>query len=202
MLCDRMEVGALWVVATAACRDTKNGNAFVTEAERSATPRSRSFPASARPSCARSARIQVPSARRHCRGSGWPFAGTVRSSRPQGSHRHHAAARRTGVAGRDRKSIKKAEKLARESLDDEKLLKAGANRTSMPSAAPGAARAAAHVADGLSPACHARLCPVRARSPRLRRSRPSGGWRDSVAGRGGRRCAAPVLAMPGRCWNI
>ena len=34
MLCDRMQVGALWVVATAACRDAKNGKAFVAEAER------------------------------------------------------------------------------------------------------------------------------------------------------------------------
>src|SRR4029078_10561929 len=34
MLCDRMEVGALWVVATAACRDAKNGKTFVAEAER------------------------------------------------------------------------------------------------------------------------------------------------------------------------
>src|SRR5215831_5251647 len=32
-LCDRMEVAQLWVIATAACRDAKNGKAFVTEAE-------------------------------------------------------------------------------------------------------------------------------------------------------------------------
>jgi exopolyphosphatase/guanosine-5'-triphosphate,3'-diphosphate pyrophosphatase len=34
MLCDRIEVGALWVLATAACRDAKNGKSFVAEAER------------------------------------------------------------------------------------------------------------------------------------------------------------------------
>jgi len=33
-LCDRIDVPSLWVVATAACRDAKNGKAFVDEAER------------------------------------------------------------------------------------------------------------------------------------------------------------------------
>jgi exopolyphosphatase/guanosine-5'-triphosphate,3'-diphosphate pyrophosphatase len=33
-LCDRMEVGKIWAIATAACRDAKNGKAFVAEAER------------------------------------------------------------------------------------------------------------------------------------------------------------------------
>jgi exopolyphosphatase/guanosine-5'-triphosphate,3'-diphosphate pyrophosphatase len=33
-LCDRIDVPNLWVVATAACRDAKNGKAFVDEAER------------------------------------------------------------------------------------------------------------------------------------------------------------------------
>src|SRR6185436_9351486 len=33
-LCDRMEIGELWAIATAACRDAKNGPAFVAEAER------------------------------------------------------------------------------------------------------------------------------------------------------------------------
>ncbi|MCC6776369.1 MAG: exopolyphosphatase [Hyphomicrobiales bacterium] len=33
-LCDRMEVGRLWAIATAACRDADNGKAFVSEAER------------------------------------------------------------------------------------------------------------------------------------------------------------------------
>ena len=50
MLCDRMEVGAVWVVATAACRDAKNGKQFVGKPNASAAPRSRSFPARARPS--------------------------------------------------------------------------------------------------------------------------------------------------------
>ncbi|MGH8733084.1 MAG: exopolyphosphatase, partial [Burkholderiales bacterium] len=34
MLCDRIGVGELWVIATAACREAKNGKAFVTAAER------------------------------------------------------------------------------------------------------------------------------------------------------------------------
>src|SRR6266487_773425 len=33
-LCDRIDVPSLWVIATAACRDAKNGKAFVDEAER------------------------------------------------------------------------------------------------------------------------------------------------------------------------
>jgi exopolyphosphatase/guanosine-5'-triphosphate,3'-diphosphate pyrophosphatase len=33
-LCDRLEVAKVWAIATAACRDAKNGKAFVTEAER------------------------------------------------------------------------------------------------------------------------------------------------------------------------
>jgi exopolyphosphatase/guanosine-5'-triphosphate,3'-diphosphate pyrophosphatase len=33
-LCDRMEIGELWAIATAACRDATNGPAFVAEAER------------------------------------------------------------------------------------------------------------------------------------------------------------------------
>ena len=32
-LCDRMQVAQLWAIATAACRDAKNGKAFVSEAE-------------------------------------------------------------------------------------------------------------------------------------------------------------------------
>src|SRR5262249_51831477 len=32
-LCDRLEVAQLWVIATAACRDAKNGKSFVAEAE-------------------------------------------------------------------------------------------------------------------------------------------------------------------------
>ena len=33
-LCDRIEVAPLWAIATAACRDAKNGKSFVAEAER------------------------------------------------------------------------------------------------------------------------------------------------------------------------
>jgi len=33
-LCDRLDVAPLWAIATAACRDAKNGKAFVAEAER------------------------------------------------------------------------------------------------------------------------------------------------------------------------
>jgi exopolyphosphatase/guanosine-5'-triphosphate,3'-diphosphate pyrophosphatase len=33
-LCDRLDVAPLWAIATAACRDAKNGKAFIAEAER------------------------------------------------------------------------------------------------------------------------------------------------------------------------
>ena len=34
-LCERMEVAKVWAIATAACRDAENGEAFVREAARS-----------------------------------------------------------------------------------------------------------------------------------------------------------------------
>src|SRR5437660_3522897 len=33
-LCDRLDVSQVWAIATAACRDAKNGKGFVVEAER------------------------------------------------------------------------------------------------------------------------------------------------------------------------
>src|SRR5437763_6257091 len=32
-LCERMQVGRVWAIATAACRDAKDGNAFVAKAQ-------------------------------------------------------------------------------------------------------------------------------------------------------------------------
>jgi exopolyphosphatase/guanosine-5'-triphosphate,3'-diphosphate pyrophosphatase len=130
MLCDRMDVGALWVVATAACRDAKNGKAFVAEAERICRTK-----------------VELISGKReaelsalgvvcgfHCPDGivGDLGGGSLELSEVQG-HRVHTGITLPlgGLALQDltAKSIKKAEKLVRKSLSEAKLLKAGANRT-------------------------------------------------------------------------
>jgi exopolyphosphatase/guanosine-5'-triphosphate,3'-diphosphate pyrophosphatase len=130
MLCDRMEVGALWVVATAACREAKNGKAFVTEAERICRTQ-----------------VQIISGKREAELSalgvvcgfhrpdglvGDLGGGSLELSEVHG-HKVHTGVTLPlgGLALQDvtDKSIKKAEKLVRKALGDAKLLKAGANRT-------------------------------------------------------------------------
>jgi exopolyphosphatase/guanosine-5'-triphosphate,3'-diphosphate pyrophosphatase len=131
MLCDRMQVGALWVVATAACREAKNGKAFVTEAERICRTQ-----------------VQIISGKREAELSalgvvcgfhrpdgivGDLGGGSLELSDVHG-HKVHTGVTLPlgGLALQDvtDKSIKKAEKLVRKALgDDAKLLKAGANRT-------------------------------------------------------------------------
>ncbi|MBX9773154.1 MAG: exopolyphosphatase [Xanthobacteraceae bacterium] len=130
MLCDRMEVGALWVVATAACRDAKNGKAFVTEAERICRTK-----------------VEIISGKREAELSalgvvcgfhkpdglvGDLGGGSLELSEVHG-HKVHTGVTLPlgGLALQDvtENSIKKAEKLVRKSLGDARLLKAGANRT-------------------------------------------------------------------------
>jgi exopolyphosphatase/guanosine-5'-triphosphate,3'-diphosphate pyrophosphatase len=130
MLCDRMQTGALWVVATAACREAKNGNAFVTEAERICRTQ-----------------VQIISGKREAELSalgvvcgfhrpdglvGDLGGGSLELSDVHG-HKVHTGVTLPlgGLALQDvtDKSIKKAEKLVRKALGDAKLLKAGANRT-------------------------------------------------------------------------
>jgi exopolyphosphatase/guanosine-5'-triphosphate,3'-diphosphate pyrophosphatase len=130
MLCDRMQVGALWVVATAACREAKNGKAFVTEAERICRTQ-----------------VQIISGKREAELSalgvvcgfhrpdgivGDLGGGSLELSDVHG-HKVHTGVTLPlgGLALQDvtDKSIKKAEKLVRKALGDAKLLKAGANRT-------------------------------------------------------------------------
>ena len=43
-LCDTLQVRRIWAIATAACRDARNGRAFIAEAERICRTRSRSCP--------------------------------------------------------------------------------------------------------------------------------------------------------------
>jgi exopolyphosphatase/guanosine-5'-triphosphate,3'-diphosphate pyrophosphatase len=129
-LCDRMQVGALWVVATAACRDAKNGKGFVTEAERICR-----------------AKVEIISGKREAELSalgvvcgfhrpdglvGDLGGGSLEISDVHGQKVHAGITLPLGgLALQDvsAKSIKKAERVVRKSLGDAKLLKAGANRT-------------------------------------------------------------------------
>jgi len=130
MLCDRMEVGALWVVATAACRDAKNGKTFVAEAERIC--RTKVEIISGKREAELSALGVVCGFHRPDGIVGDLGGGSLELSEVQG-HRVHTGVTLPlgGLALQDvtAKSIKKAEKLVRKSLSDAKLLKAGANRT-------------------------------------------------------------------------
>jgi exopolyphosphatase/guanosine-5'-triphosphate,3'-diphosphate pyrophosphatase len=130
MLCDRMEVGALWVVATAACRDAKNGRAFVTEAERIC--RTKVEIISGKREAELSALGVVCGFHRPDGLVGDLGGGSLELSEVH-NHKVHTGITLPlgGLALQDvtEKSIKKAEKLVRKSLGDAKLLKAGANRT-------------------------------------------------------------------------
>ena len=129
-LCDRMQVAQLWVIATAACREAKNGKTFVAEAEGI---------------CA--AKIDVLSGKREAELSA---LGVVSGfHRPDGIvgdlgggsleltevHGHRIKTGLTlplgGLALQDisSKSIKKAEKIVRAALDEARLLEAGRGRT-------------------------------------------------------------------------
>jgi exopolyphosphatase/guanosine-5'-triphosphate,3'-diphosphate pyrophosphatase len=130
MLCDRIGVAELWVVATAACREAKNGKAFVGAAERICRTG-----------------IEIISGKREAELSA---LGVVSGFyRPDGIvgdlgggsleltdiHWHRVQPGISlplgGLSLQDitSRSIKKAEKLVRKSLTGAKLLKAGTNRT-------------------------------------------------------------------------
>jgi exopolyphosphatase / guanosine-5'-triphosphate,3'-diphosphate pyrophosphatase len=129
-LCDRIQVAQLWAIATAACREAKNGKTFVAEAEGI---------------CA--TKIDVLSGKREAELSA---LGVVSGfHRPDGIvgdlgggsleltevHGHRIKAGLTlplgGLALQDisSKSIKKAEKIVRAALDEARLLEAGRGRT-------------------------------------------------------------------------
>jgi exopolyphosphatase/guanosine-5'-triphosphate,3'-diphosphate pyrophosphatase len=130
MLCDRIEVGALWVLATAACRDAKNGKSFVAEAERIC--RTKVEIISGKREAELSALGVVCGFHRPDGLVGDLGGGSLELSEVHG-HKVHTGITLPlgGLALQDvtEKSIKKAEKLVRKSLGDAKLLKAGANRT-------------------------------------------------------------------------
>src|SRR5262245_634881 len=130
MLCDRLHVGALWVVATAACRDARNGKTFVAEAERIC--RTKVDIISGKREAELSALGVVCGFHRPDGLVGDLGGGSLELSDVHG-HKVHTGITLPlgGLALQDvtSKSIKKAEKLVRKSLGDAKLLKAGANRT-------------------------------------------------------------------------
>src|SRR5207247_2626311 len=130
MLCDRMDVAELWVLATAACRDARNGKAFVAEAGRICR-----------------AKVDVVSGKREAElsalgvVSGFHHPDGIVGDLGGGSleltniHWHRVDPGVTlplgGLALQDTssKQIKKAEKIVRKALGNTKLLKAGAGRT-------------------------------------------------------------------------
>ena len=129
-LCDRVQVGALWVVATAACRDAKNGKAFVAEAERIC--RTKVEVISGKREAELSALGVVCGFHRPDGIVGDLGGGSLELSEVHG-HKVHTGITLPlgGLALQDMtaKSVKKAEKIARKSLVEAKLLKAGLNRT-------------------------------------------------------------------------
>ena len=129
-LCDRLDVASLWVIATAACRDAKNGKAFVAEAERICR-----------------ANVDVLSGKREAElsalgvVSGFHKPDGIVGDLGGGSleltdvHGHRVKPGVTlplgGLALQDisAKSIKKAEKIVKSALDDARVLEGGKGRT-------------------------------------------------------------------------
>jgi exopolyphosphatase / guanosine-5'-triphosphate,3'-diphosphate pyrophosphatase len=129
-LCDRLEVTQLWVIATAACRDAKNGKSFVAEAERICRTK-----------------VDVLSGKREAElsalgvVSGFHKPDGIVGDLGGGSleltevHGHRVKPGVTlplgGLALQDisSKSIKKAEKVVKSALEDARVLEGGKGRT-------------------------------------------------------------------------
>ena len=129
-LCDRMAVAQLWVIATAACRDAKNGRAFVAEAEGIC-----------------GTKVDVLSGKREAELSalgvvsgfhkpdgivGDLGGGSLELTEVQGQRiKAGLTLPLGGLALQDvsSKSVKKAEKIVRTALEDARLLEGGKGRT-------------------------------------------------------------------------
>src|SRR5712692_4658111 len=129
-LCDRLDVAPLWVIATAACRDAKNGKSFVAQAERIC-----------------GSKVDVLSGKREAElsalgvVSGFHKPDGIVGDLGGGSleltevHGHRVKPGVTlplgGLALQDisSKSIKKAEKIVRTALEDVRVLEGGKGRT-------------------------------------------------------------------------
>ena len=130
-LCERMHVAQLWAMATAACRDAKNGKAFVAEAEAICGTKIDILSGKREAELSRARRgVRLPQARRHRRRSRRRLARIDRgpwSTDQSPASRFRSAASRCRTFPRSR--IKKAEKIVRAALEDAGLLEAGEGRT-------------------------------------------------------------------------
>jgi exopolyphosphatase / guanosine-5'-triphosphate,3'-diphosphate pyrophosphatase len=129
-LCDRIDVPSLWVVATAACRDAKNGKAFVDEAERIC--RTRIEVISGKREAELSALGVVSGFHRPDGIMGDLGGGSLELTDVRG-HRVQPGITLPlgGLALQDvsKKSIKKAEKLVKKALGEVRLLEGGKGRS-------------------------------------------------------------------------
>src|SRR5688572_10300710 len=128
-LCDRVEVGDLWVLATAACREARNGKSFVAEAERICRCKIEIIPGKREAEL--SALGVVCGFHRPDGIVGDLGGGSLELTEVHG-HRINTGVTLPlgGLALRDMssKSLKKAEKVVRKALSDAKLLKHGAGQ--------------------------------------------------------------------------
>jgi len=129
-LCDRIDVPSLWVIATAACRDAKNGKAFVDEAERIC--RTRIEVISGKREAELSALGVVSGFHRPDGLMGDLGGGSLELTDVRG-HRVQPGITLPlgGLALQDmsKKSLKKAEKLVKKALSEAHLLEAGKGRS-------------------------------------------------------------------------
>ena len=129
-LCDRIDVPSLWVIATAACRDAKNGKAFVDEAERIC--RTRIEVISGKREAELSALGVVSGFHRPDGIMGDLGGGSLELTDVRG-HRVQPGITLPlgGLALQDmsKKSLKKAEKLVKKALSEAHLLEAGKGRS-------------------------------------------------------------------------
>jgi exopolyphosphatase/guanosine-5'-triphosphate,3'-diphosphate pyrophosphatase len=129
-LCDRMEIGELWAIATAACRDAKNGPAFVAEAER--VCRTKIEILSGKREAELSALGVVSGFHKPDGIVGDLGGGSLELTEVHGLRtRGGVTLPLGGLALQDvsSKSIKKAEKIVEKALDDTDLLERGKGRT-------------------------------------------------------------------------
>jgi exopolyphosphatase/guanosine-5'-triphosphate,3'-diphosphate pyrophosphatase len=129
-LCDRIDVPSLWVIATAACRDAKNGKAFIDEAERIC--RTRIEVISGKREAELSALGVVSGFHRPDGIMGDLGGGSLELTDVRG-HRVQPGITLPlgGLALQDvsKKSLKKAEKLVKKALGEARLLEGGKGRS-------------------------------------------------------------------------
>jgi len=129
-LCDRLEVAQLWVIATAACRDAKNGKIFVAEAE--AICRTKVDVLSGKREAELSALGVVSGFHKPDGIVGDLGGGSLELTEVHGQRiKAGLTLPLGGLALQDvsSKSVKKAEKIVRSALGDARLLEGGKGRT-------------------------------------------------------------------------